>query len=269
MRLLVAGLTASERSTLQSTAEAVMGTHFQLIATPPIERRAALFEGFDPDDPSLCVISEHLDAAFETPLLVGGCTPWCDSAELTDVLSKAVDAHIAAYGLRDPISPCTAWDPERAHLASHWAIDGALVGDGSETWWDVSEIAVFDGVVDEALRRSLISLLSAGPEWDAESGADPRVWERGTFTDVDQGDARGGGWGLNEEATERLCAEPASAPVAELQARVARLVGEAANGGHVSVCRMAASVLGDAITPLAANAPVATDEDLFSWHIVT
>lgn len=50
------------------------------------------------------------------------------------------------------------------------------------------------------------------------------------------------------------------------QARIARVISEA-NGGRAVVTRMSTAVLGDEITPLAANAPVSSDGDIFSWHI--
>lgn len=277
MRLLVSGLNAPECEVLATTAGMVIGSRLQVVTSPPTEQRTALFEGFDPDDPSLSVVRENLDGLLEAPLLVSGCPAWHNDEALEMVVNNAVEAHISAYGLCEPICPSTSWDPRRAELDAYWAIDGAVVttGDGSASWWDVSEVVTFDGVVDDALRASLLSLLCAAPDWDAETGVDPRMWERGIFTDVtdpsdgdeeQDGEARGAGWGLCEEGLAQLCAAPAPGPIAQLEERIARLLHEA-NEGCVRVSRMATAVFGDSVTPLAANAPVASDGDLFSWHI--
>lgn len=269
MRLLVSGLTPPECDILASAAASVTGASFEVITTSA-RHRVALFERFDPDDPLLSHVSEYLDTKFESPLLVSGCAPWSDVSVLQEVCQEAVDKHISTYGLCVPIEPRTEWQPRFAQLAAYWTIDGAIVKDREHSWWDVSEVAVWDGIVDPPLRRALLALLH-GPDWDAENGVDPRVWQRGIFTDVSStsqdeggGQAGGGGWGLREEMLAQLCAEPAAVPVAELEARLARLLAEA-NEGRTNLCRMASAVLGDEITPLAANAPVSSDGDLFSW----
>jgi hypothetical protein len=269
LRLLASGLSAEECAAVVTAATEVTGAEFQVSFAAGAKHRVVLLEGFN-EDPSLAYISEQLDAELETPLLVAGCPAWSEEASATATVDSAVANHITAYGLRDPIAVDTEWEPHSAQLVSHWALDGAIIETGpARQRWDVSEVAVWDGVVDEALRDSLLSLLR-GPSWDAEAGADPRLWERGTFTDVsadveeEEGAQGGGGWGLSLEAIEALCAEPPPPAIAELQARIALLLGTA-NDDSTSVCRMAGAVFGDEITPLSANAPVADDGDLFGW----
>ena len=146
-------------------------------------------------------------------------------------------------------------------------------------------------VVCESLRQQLLSLFSVDSSWDAETGVDERMWERGVFNDVavaanemaeeehssefgeEQTDGSrpcprdGAGWGLRAEAVDTLCREPPPAPIVELQSRLVKLL-RAANGGRdVTICRMPPAVLGDSVTPLAGNAPVAADEGLYGWHI--
>ena len=130
--------------------------------------------------------------------------------------------------------------------------------------------------VDEVLRAELLALLQEDGSWDPEAGPDPRYWERGTLTDVmDEGgeggeDSEGGegGWGVGAERLEALCSEELG-PVVELQARLEALL-QAANRGtcDVALCRMSSAVYGDAVAPMAANAPVAADDaGLYGWHI--
>ena len=196
----------------------------------------------------------------------------CHAVQLA--VMKAVDDHIESWGLRQPlITQPTSWRPNTVKCVMNMELDAALV----EGRWDKSSLLVLDDLVDEELRSSLLALLH-GPGWDPESGADPGHWCRGSFSDTLEQDGTGGadnvrgtGLGLSEEALEDLCAEPPEgavpAPIVELQTRVAAVLEEA-NVGGVEVCRMPASCLGDCVTPLAANAPLASDGDeCFGWHI--
>ncbi len=229
--------------------------------------RLVLFEDIDPDDAAelLAHVSEQLDA-HDAPhtLVAAGPARWS--------AADALRAHIERYELRRPLERApTHWRPDEATLSVHAVIDGALVEHpGVDPWWDVSTVAAYDGVVDEALRSSLLALLCGGG--DPEAGPDPARWERGALYDSQEGGAPSGagGWGLTAEALERLCAtSPCPKAVRELQSRVVALL-EAANPelDALAVCRQSDAVYGGGITPLAANAPVAADgADGFGWHI--
>ena len=121
---------------------------------------------------------------------------------------------------------------------------------------------------------------------------DGELWGRGAFTDVANacgqggevegkagrgegaeedaaGAAGGGGWGLHADALEALCADPPPSAVAELEARLSAFLAAANDeSGGVLPCRMPGACFGDAVPPLAANAPVAADGgDAYGWHI--
>ena len=288
-RLRVAGITAAERALVSSAAETAAGSKFTLEQVPvpdltSMQTRIVIFDGFDidADEWLLQTIAEELDQAEIDPMLLTAAP-----AEAT--VQDAIDAHIERYGLRQPLrTRTTSWNAAHASLASHVTLDGAMVDHpGVAPWWDVSSVAVYDGVVDEALRSSLLSLL-ASDGWDPEVGADPNLWERGTFNDAqtltpaDGVSMRANGWGLNFDALQALCSEeeeeeggagerpaPMPEPILELQSRLVSLL-RAANPDGVSfdVCRQSDAVFGGAITPLTANAPVHADgNECYGWHI--
>lgn len=228
VRLLTSGLSQPEIASLSAAASHLAGLRLELLSTP-LDCRVGLFEGFEPDDPVLSSIREALDGSVPLPLLISGCADLTETSTLQNLVRAELSRHISSYGLRKPIEPCAVWPFEAARVVAHRTLDGAVCTYGDESWWDVSEVVTLDGVVDEELRASLLSLL-AGAGWDPEQGPDSRLWERGIFGDVSESEdadvgesatQSGAGWGLREEVVERLCAEPPPPAIAALQAKMA------------------------------------------------
>jgi len=232
---------------------------------------------FDIAEDIVATLDDAGSAAAAEPFLVA---PAPAGSEDADAVGAARAQHAAHWDLAAAAAanPESAWTSDAATLVRHVALDGAATENNG---WDNSVVAVYDGVVDEALRAALQALIgvtesTAVPTSEAK-GPDPATWERGGFTDVPQADgaAPAGTWGLRAEALERLCADGSDgdetpAAVVELQTRVAALLRAAnpAAADGLAVCRMPAAALGDSVTPLAANAPVHADgEDAYGWHI--
>eukprot|EP00964_Phaeocystis_antarctica_P057609 scaffold34109_cov73-Phaeocystis_antarctica.AAC.5 len=279
-RVLTGGLTPSQQALVASVALDATGGEWQVVPVATAQR-VVLFDGLDVDGDEwlLQTVAEALDEASSSALVTAGAIG--DGTPLA-ALEAARAAHIEMYELRQPVrTRPTAWQPELARVVTNAVLDGATVEHEGASWWDVSGAVVLDGVVgeasltqvDEALRAELLALLQEDGSWDPEAGPDPRYWERGTLTDVmDEGgeDSEGGegGWGVGAERLEALCSEELG-PVVELQARLEALL-QAANRGtcDVALCRMSSAVYGDAVAPMAANAPVAADDaGLYGWHI--
>mmetsp|Transcript_44836 Transcript_44836/g.82491 ORF Transcript_44836/g.82491 Transcript_44836/m.82491 type:complete len:587 (-) Transcript_44836:138-1898(-) len=295
-RLLVSGLSEAESTLVSDTVNDVLGWSLKLEVVNGSNARVVLLtnvasgnvdlkddedEWFDQAEFLIEPVCEALDTAGSEGVVVISSfksAPESDDAMLAAKIDAAHAAHVARHRLRVPVATGPSeWDVNSAERVQHATIDGDWVSHGDEKWWDLSEVAVFDGVVDEPLRKDLLKLLGpsdGGDGWDPEAGADSRVWERGSFADL-PGDDRNkvGGFGLQREYMKALCDEKKLPPaILELQSRLTMLL-EAANGGpgesSVSVCRMSEDVLGQGvIAPVAANAPVASDGDeAFGWHI--
>jgi len=275
-RLLAAGLTPAERS---ATALAFESAGF----VEPVEfvefgcqRRALLVPDCFYDDELLPGVLEALDAAADTPMpltpvFVCSAQPGLSVGDASNAVELAVRESIDTYALRRPI-PAAAAAVDVAPVINA-EIDGAMVGGR----WDASAVVAVDGLVCERLRAELMSLLCGAEREDGgEHGADREFWSAGSIVDRLDGakdDVRGAGLGLQPSRLEALCAEPpeGSMPPAihELQSRIAGLL-HAANGGRmrIDVCRMPTAVFGEAVTPLAANAPTADDgAECYGWHI--
>jgi len=264
-RLLVAGLSEEEAAVVVEAA-AEVGWSLEAEAVTHTSARLALFVGLagaggaEEEEASEEVseaceylvrcVSEALDCFGAERVVVSAtsATPSAAAAqpELAAAVNAARDRHAADYGLRVPLAPAPArtggggWRASEAVRVLHAGLDGGEVSFGVDSWWDVSEVVALDGLVDETLRHALLEALGAealglgAGGWDPERGADPRVWERGCFSDVPQGQGEedqvgaarpmsaAGGLGLCPEALARLCDEEDPPPaVVELQARIA------------------------------------------------
>ena len=150
-------------------------------------------------------------------------------------------------------------------------LDGAEVtsADGN-TFWDTSSLLVFDNLVNEDLRKRLLSVVlgnnNSDSEWnDAKNGPDPRRWARGGLLDIPAADQKkeddglnGLCWGLREEAITELCFEHHDA-LEEFEVILSNLFPQ------FTINRLPEAVLGSGVSPLTANA--ATFGDRFDWHI--
>ena len=160
-----------------------------------------------------------------------------------DHLSEALRAHVVEYDLQTELGEeggSSSGTKEVAAVAPDCliSIDGAWLeeeesalvrGDeeGRGEGFDTSSVAIFDGLVDETLRRKLLLLLTRGDGdnnngWDPNKGPDPEVWAEGALDDTpvtgssanddEDGDDEAkepvpSSWGLTTEHLERLCAE--------------------------------------------------------------
>ena len=275
-RLLAAGLTSAERSATALAFESAGIIEPVEFVEFSCRRRALLVPECFYNDDLLPDVLEALDAAADTPMPLSPvfvCSAQSGLAvgDASNAVEFAVSQHIDTYGLRRPIRAAAgAVDVVPVINAE---IDGAMVGGR----WDASAVVAVDGLVCERLRASLMSLLCGAEREDqGEHGADLEFWRAGSIVDRLDGakdEVRGAGLGLRPSRLEALCAEPpeGSMPPAihELQSRIAGLL-QAANGGNtrLDVCRMPTAVFGEAVTPLAANAPTAADgAKCYGFHI--
>ena len=217
-------------------------------------RRCAFFESLDDDIEPLI---EYWDQIGGAPLLMlADDRPWDDSCNVTARAAAAVDRFAAQHALLKPLStrPASA----KHVVAENVAIDGSYVDHGGDRWFDTSRVAAVDGLVDEALSASLLKAMRARPD-----GVDKRSWRRGALRDVVDGESlssAGACWGLSSARLKTLYASDA---VLELQSRIVAYL-ERLND-EVLVSALPEAALGDAVGPIAANAPVHGDE--YGWHI--
>lgn len=324
-RLLVSGLSAQEVAVVATAAaeggwetevEVVAGSAARLVLFAGVRGEASEVsesgeaEGEAEDEWEeweeawglfLAVVSEELDAVGGVGVVVTVAArappPGAEQEDLAAAVDLSFARHVSRWQLRRPFAmQPTDWRPSLAERVMHASLDGAFVSragvveggaDSPGTWWDVSEVAAFDGVVDESLRARLLACFSGG-DHDPEAGADGRFWERGALTDVVKvgggaaaeaaeeagaGMSRTGGVGLSAKALEALCDEAAPPPaVVELQSRLALLFAAAnppgVGAGGVVATRMSDACFGGPIPPLAGNAPVAADgAAAFDFHI--
>ena len=288
LRLLAGSLTSAETTCVTHAIADILGERPAVHAFSSPRRRALLIEGEEHEWLLSTVMAALDEVATEpypiAPPLISSCPPLADEPadeHAMAAVEAAADEMISTYALRQPMHTTTTttttttitttdWDHTQAVPVVNAQIDGASFDWG----WDASSVLALDNVVDDKLRASLMSLL-AGDDFasDAAKGADPAFFLDGAFKDTLSNSAVGAGLGLIPERVEELCMEPPDGPtpppILELQARLSMLLQEAnRDTGGVDVCRMPPACLGDDVTPLAANAPLASDgNECYSWHI--
>jgi len=273
------GLNAAEQVCVADAMLAATGFQWRVTDTNPTGRRAALLHDLAEEQDHQQLIDEVaalLDAAsVQSPLLLSLAPAALDGEDPASVAAAVEEAyllHVAEYGLCDPVETHhISWTAECAAPVSNVLLDAAH--DGASGRWDVSRVVALDGVVDEALRRRLLSLLGDGDDWEPARGPDRRVWHDRAFSDTTQHGAShsGASWGLSGERIRALCqtANEGGAPpeaIVELQSRLCELLRHF-NAVNVTVCRMPNAVFGEEVPPIAANAPVFADGDCYGWHI--
>lgn len=183
---------------------------------------------------------------------------------VASLLRELLAQHDAAWGYSQPLRTLQgcAWDPASVRVAMNLEIDGAFVHtrvrgvETSRARFDSGHVVVLDNFIGDAERQDLLSLLTA-PDHNITNPPPESKWER-TLSD------RPGlpeTLGLQEWMIEELAAEgPATVDaILQVQSRLAALYPE------FVVSRLAPTVLGDHISPLVANAPLAGEG--FSWHV--
>jgi len=190
-----------------------------------------------------------------------------------------IQTEIEQYGLRTPIyssddakdtlvgDETTMYTP-----ALRIEIDGAEthIESSGETFWDTSSVLVFDNLVSDDLRERLLDVVKGEPShetnWnDIENGPDPDRWIRGALQDIpdnaDNGeDERLSCWGLPTKAIEELCSARHDA-IEEFESLLTNLFPQ------FVVSRLPEAVYGESVSPLTANAPIAGEEGLYTYHI--
>jgi len=156
-------------------------------------------------------------------------------------------------------------------------------GTTSTTFWDTSSIVVFDELVNDDLRKRLLTVVTSRGDdtndWnDTAYGPDPNRWVRGGLQDIpdtddndnddsDQGEEEEeenvvlSCWGLQPEAIEDLCYRQHDA-IQEFESILTDLFPQ------FVVTRLPEAVYGECVSPLTANAPVAGEgDDVYDYHI--
>mmetsp|Transcript_18684 Transcript_18684/g.52258 ORF Transcript_18684/g.52258 Transcript_18684/m.52258 type:complete len:555 (-) Transcript_18684:4275-5939(-) len=203
-------------------------------------------------------------------------------------VQSIVENEIDQYGLRIPVhggsdSNENAKSNDSSEGSTyaptlHIAIDGAetqLDGTG-ETFWDTSTVLVFDDMVTDDLRARLLEVVkgkkSADDNWnDNEQGPDPSRWVRGGLQDVpgeEDGETKDQNgeetttscWGLPGEVIEEICFREHDA-IQEFESILTNLFP------RFLVSRLPEAVYGECVSPLTANAPVASEDGLYDYHI--
>lgn len=300
-RLLALGMSPAERDAAKTAVIHATGESWSVVdlgACSVGRLPNLLLEGVDADEHEwlLDTVRESLDGVSssaypERPVFVGACDVISEEGEMPPLkiaqaaAKSAICDHARRWQLVSPlrIQSTSKWSLDTVRMHVNTFIDGCLClgqRDNNGAREDLSHVVALDGLVDEPLRASLLSLLHT-PVWDPERGADPALWERGTFTDTTGetdvadpsnpvesdaagsesspagGDAvRGVGYGLRPEALESICGEPphgrTPSAILELQSRIAAYLNavNAAAGVVVATSRMPLAVFGDCVTPV-------------------
>ncbi|KAJ8611252.1 hypothetical protein CTAYLR_004140 [Chrysophaeum taylorii] len=257
-RLLGSGLSDMQALVAAEAARQATGIEHRLVkSTARIsglsERRFLLVE--DAEQQTLDDVAAAMDACNAGTVLSLGAPSWGGNDPQSAIDAAAV-AYVDRYHLATPVATHeTTWEPGVARVAAHVELDGAR-RDDFDGRWDVSEVVVVDGLVDEPLRAALLSCLGGEP-------LNPRTWVRGGLSDV--AGRRGSSWGLRPAHLEWLCGSRPPDALVELQTRLNKWF-QSCNPNPI-VSRMPEACFGGDVPPIAANAPVASDAGTFGYHV--
>lgn len=261
-----------------------------------------LYDDHDDDDNS-CLAQPILMKIWNPSYTNDDLTDWDDIS--AETLSLIVQDEVHMYQLRSSIGTTTTDDNDdnndddtsttkkSSSFSSSFPqrpptmdirLDAATVNVSENTstlsWWDTSNVLVWDDLISDELREELLRVVVKGNDdsddkdkWDdILQGPNPQRWVRGGLLDTpepddenhdDDGSTKDDGtttcWGLTDEAIEDLCGgdHPAIRKMEELLATQVF--------PQFVVTRLPEAVFGACVSPLTANAP--TQEDTFSMHI--
>jgi len=303
---LVRTLNASptERAALVEALEVITGEQWACrdCAPPPEYPRARLAElrGVEPLDAQYA--AELLDEALEEPLLLISLADDSDGSDGSQPdggdghaamdarhVASLVATHERTWGLRRALDAPSGhspggWTPDRATLSARVLFDGAARedvdngmlerddapadADSEDFAWDVSEVAVWDGVCDEPLRAALLELLQTGADFypaastldpaDEAAGPNPELWTRALVDRDDDPDgtreapssADGAAlpvapsWTLRPEVARRLCPPPVDTQHGSGSGDAARAEGAGRPAAIVEMERRLRALLG-------------------------
>lgn len=245
------------------------------------------------------MISEHLDQhlynptnlILKQPILIAIQTEQQQQHEevsgssMSILLGNIVKKDIEQYELCKPLVVDDEDKHEKTELLVpdiHVEIDGAMIKNDpddleEEEKFDTSSIFVFDGLVDDNLRESLLNVVNGKfdkdgdkiKKWDDISdGPDPKRWIFGGLDDIpddiendetESSDSTASCWGLSEEGINDICYGKHDA-ISKFEKKLVDLFGS-----DYIVTRLPEAVYGGTISQITANAP--TSQDTFSYHI--
>lgn len=218
------------------------------------------------------------EAILKQPILIS-IQPWKDSLEgsedtLNKEVIKIVQNQVLQFEMCQPLLAEKSHSNDEATIVPTIQVemDGAYVSDESSTpskeVWDTSSILVFDDLVSEELRKSLLDVTlgrsNKDEAWDDTNGPDPSRWVKGGLIDIPDEEEDGSSpmesssWGLSDEAVEDLCFQRHDA-IEEFEKILSNLFPQ------FTVTRLPEAVFGSSVSPLTANAP--TVHDSFDYHI--
>jgi hypothetical protein len=181
---------------------------------------------------------------------------------MNDLVARSVETYEMAVSLprkNDETESHATKPPPTARLE----VDGAMVvASTGQEFWDTSSVLVFDNVVTDDLRKRLLDVVVGRSDyeddpWDCtKDGPDPRRWVRGGLIDIPDQEGQPC-WGLTDEAIDDLCLHHDA--FEEFETILSGLFP------NFTVSRLTEAVLGDAVSPMTANA--ATVGDIFAYHI--
>ncbi|KAI2512838.1 hypothetical protein MHU86_1627 [Fragilaria crotonensis] len=181
---------------------------------------------------------------------------------MNDLVVRSVETYEMAVSLprkNDDEASSHSIQPPTARLE----VDGAMViGSMGQEFWDTSSVLVFDNIVTDDLRKRLLDVVVGRSDfeddpWDCtKDGPDPRRWVRGGLIDIPDQEGQPC-WGLIDEAIDDLCLHHDA--FEEFETILSGLFP------NFKVSRLTEAVLGDAVSPMTANA--ATVGDTFAYHI--
>lgn len=184
-------------------------------------------------------------------------------SDLVRFMNEIVARNVATYEMAVPL-PRKKEEAVIPRPTIRAEVDGSMVvgSAGGEVFWDTSSVLVFDNVISDDLRRRLLDVVVGRSDyeddpWDcAKDGPDPRRWVRGGLIDI-PGQEGQPCWGLVDEAIDDLCLHHDA--FEEFETKLSSLFP------NFTVSRLSEAVLGDAVSPMTANA--ATVGDIFNYHI--
>lgn len=214
------------------------------------------------------IIFEH-DTPLKSPILISLQSNLPKKKNSLEILhselnlQQIIQDQVTAYEMKVPL-PQSATPHIVPTPTLQIEVDGAMVTDDGEQFWDTSSILVFDGMVSGDLRSRLLRVVNGGndnnDEWDdVTDGPNPNRWIRGGLVDV-PGQELDRSFGLSEEAIAELCFEHHDA-LQDFETILTSLLSD------FTVCRLPEAVFGSCVSPLTANAPTREDCTTFQYHI--
>ena len=249
-RISVFGLSESEEAAVLETCERVTGLFYAVERSSPLVTGSnyVAVEGEEPGSEALLAISDLLDEERDDVLVVGDGSP-----------EEAARKHASFYKLLEaaPVKS-TRWTIKEVKKVAAATIDGEF----RNNRFDASQIVVIDGLVDEKLRSSMMTLLGGDLPRPNET-----IWQRGSLRDVLDDDGvktnkKKRSWGLKPKDLKSLASAD---PIVEFQSRIRLFLDDVNKNSSFTLSLLPTAALGDDISPITVNAPFYGED--FQFHI--